>query len=104
MSGLIKFNLADHRKYFDRVMQECHRSPSAVYARLIDDVRNDTTRLPQFFETAGRVIDIDQKRQKSLAYVAVLSKAERANALRRIRENVHVVDVVRIRVCTHTVY
>jgi len=42
------------------------------------------------------VIDIDQKRQKSLAYVSVLSKAERANALRRIRENVDVVDVVRI--------
>ena len=56
----------------------------AVYARLIDDIRNDTTRLPQFFETAGRVIDIDQKRQKSLAY-----------SLRRIRENIHVVNIVR---------
>ena len=42
------------------------------------------------------MIDIDQKRQKSLAYVSVLSKAERANALRRIRENDDVVDVVRI--------
>jgi len=94
--GLIKFNLADHRKYLDRIMEECHRSISAVYARLIDDIRNDTTRLSQFFETAGRVIDIDQKRQKSLAYVPVLSKGELANALRRIRENVHVVDIVHI--------
>ena len=93
--GLIKFDLADHRKYFDRLMEECHRSPSAVYARLIDDIRNDTTRLPQFFETAGRVIDIDQQRQKSLAYISVLGKAERANALRRIRENIHVVNIVR---------
>jgi hypothetical protein len=59
-------------------MEECRRSPSAVYARLIDDIRNDTTRLSQFFETAGRVIDIDQKRQKSLAYVSPLNKAERA--------------------------
>jgi hypothetical protein len=33
--GLIKFDLADHRKYFDRLMEECHRSPSAVYARLL---------------------------------------------------------------------
>jgi hypothetical protein len=41
------------------------------------------------------VIDIDQKRQKSLAYVSELSKADRVNALRRIRENVHVVDIVR---------
>lgn len=94
--GLIKFNLADHRKYFDRLMDECHRSPTAVYARLIDDIRNDTTRLPQFFETAGPVIDIDQKRQKSLAYVSELSKADRVNALRRIRENVHVIDIVRV--------
>jgi hypothetical protein len=62
----------------------------------IDDIRNDTTGLAQFFETAGRVIDIDQKRQKSLVYISALSKAERANALRRIRENIHVLDIVRI--------
>jgi hypothetical protein len=77
-------------------MEECRRSPSAAYARLIDDIRNDTTRLSQFFETAGRVIDIDQKRQKSLAYVSPLNKAERANALRRVRENINVLDIVRI--------
>jgi len=29
--GLIKFNLADYPKYHDRVMEECHRSISAVY-------------------------------------------------------------------------
>jgi hypothetical protein len=45
--------LADHRKYFDRLMDECHRSPTAVYARLIDDIRNDTTRLPQFLKLLG---------------------------------------------------
>ena len=56
-------------------MEECHRSSAALYARLIDDIRNDTTRLSQFFETAGRVIDIDQKREKSLAYVSESSKA-----------------------------
>src|SRR6478672_1733993 len=94
--GLIKFNLADHHYYFDRIMDECHRSTSAVYARLIDDMRNDIARLPQFFETAGRVIDIDQKRQKSLPYVSELNKDDRYNALRRIHENVHVLDIVRI--------
>jgi len=41
-------------------------------------------------------MDIDQKRQKSLADVSIVGKAERANALRRIRENVHVVDIVRV--------
>jgi hypothetical protein len=94
--GMIRFNLSDHRKYFERLMEECNRSPSAVYARLIDDIRNDTTRLSQFFETAGRVIDIDQKRQKSLAYISSLSKAEIVNAERRIRENAHVLQIVRI--------
>jgi hypothetical protein len=94
--GLIKFNLADYQKYYERLKAECHDSSAALYARLIDDIRNDTTRLAQFFETAGRVIDIDQKRQKSLAYIPDLNKAERVNALRRIRENVHVLDIVRI--------
>jgi hypothetical protein len=56
---------------------------------------NDSTRLSQFFETAGRVIDIDQKREKSLAYVSGLNNSEQYNALRRIRENAHVVDIVR---------
>ncbi|MFY9817967.1 MAG: hypothetical protein WA756_14285 [Pseudolabrys sp.] len=57
-------------------MSDWHRSPSSRYAKLIDDIRNDTTRLSQFFETAGRVMDIDQKRQKSLAYVSGLNKSE----------------------------
>ena len=93
--GLIKFNLADRRKYFDRLQSKWHDSPSALYATLIDDIRNDTTRLSQFFETAGRVIDIDQKRQKSLTFVSSLNRAEQYNAVRRIRENAHVVAIVR---------
>ena len=61
---------------------------------MIDDIRNDTTRLSQFFETAGRVMDIDQKQQKSLANVSGLDKKEWINAKRRIRENAHVVEIV----------
>lgn len=94
--GMIRYNLSDYVKYFERLQAECHNSTTALYARLIDDIRNDTTRLSQFFETAGRVIDIDQKRQKSLAYVSGLSKGEEVNAIRRIRENEHVVAIVRI--------
>ena len=81
---------ADHRGKFDRTAYATHlfgsryRSPSARYARLIDDIRDDTTRLPQFFETAARVLDIDQKRKKSLAFVSDLSDHERNEALRRI--------------------
>jgi hypothetical protein len=93
--GARRTNVIDRQKYYDRLMEECHRSSAALYARLIDDIRNDTTRLAQFFETAGRVIDIDQKREKSLAYVSEISKRDRANALRRVRENAHVVEIVR---------
>ncbi len=71
------------------------RSPSARYSRLMDDVRNDITSLPEFFETATRVIDIDQKRQKSLALISALSPAERKNAELRMRENASIVALTR---------
>ena len=51
--------------------------------------------MPQFFETAARVLDIDQKRQKSLAYVSGLSPTERKNAELRMRENAAIVALVR---------
>ena len=92
--GLVRYNIADRRKYFQRLMSDDYRSSAARYSKLIEDVRNDTTRLSQFFETAGRVIDMDQKRLKSLEYVSALSKGEVVNAKRRIRENAHVVDIV----------
>lgn len=93
---------SDHHKGFDRtayasrLISKYFRSASTRYARLIEDIRNDTTRLPQFFETAARVIDIDQKRRKSLVYVSELSKSERDQALKRIRENRSVVSQVRL--------
>lgn len=71
------------------------RSPSVRYARLMDDVRNDMTQLPQFFETATRVLDIDQKRQKSMALVSAISPVERKNAERRMRENAAIVTLTR---------
>ena len=92
---------ADHRGRFEPTAYATHlfgsryRSPSARYARLIDDIRNDNTRLPQFFETAARVIDIDQKRRKSMAYVSGLSARERNEALRRIYTNASLVSLVR---------
>jgi hypothetical protein len=81
--------------YANYLLSAAFRSPSARYAQLIDDVRNDTTRLPQFFETAGRVLDMDRKRRKSLAYVSALGDGERLNAARRIEENARIVAVVR---------
>jgi hypothetical protein len=92
---------SDHRTEFDRsayagrLMSSRFRSPSARYAQLTDDIHNDVTRLPQFFETAARVLDIDRKRRKSLTYVSNLPPIERDNALQRIRENESLVSLVR---------
>jgi hypothetical protein len=76
-------------------LSEHDRSPASRYARLTDDVRNDITQVPQFFETGTRVLDIDQKRKKSLAYVLGVSPAERNNAELRMRENAAIVAMVR---------
>jgi len=92
---------AAYRGRFDRTAYATHlfgsryRSPSARYARMIEDIRDDNVRLPQFFETAARVIDIDQKRRKSLAYVSSLSTHERNEVLRRIDSNASIVSMVR---------
>jgi hypothetical protein len=85
----------DRAAYANNLISKRFRSPTARYAQLTEDIRNDTTRLPQFFETAGRVLDVDQKRRKSLAYVSELSKSERENAQRRVRENASIVSKVR---------
>jgi hypothetical protein len=84
----------DRTRYAAHLFEAGHRSPAVLYARITDDIRDDITRLPQFFETAARVIDIDQKRQKSLAYIPDLSPAERANAMLRVRENASVISLV----------
>jgi hypothetical protein len=85
----------DRSAYANRLMSSRYRSPSARYSQLTDDIRNDVTRIPQFSETAGRVLDIDHKRRKSLAYVSDLSRMERDNATRRMRENASIVSLVR---------
>jgi hypothetical protein len=84
----------DRTQYATHLFDAGHRSPAVLYSRITDDIRDDMTRLPQFFETAGRVVDIDQKRQKSLGYIPDLSPAERADAMRRVRENASVISLV----------
>lgn len=92
---------ANHRVPFDRTAYTAHlfgderRTATSRYAVLQDDIENDTTRLPQFFETAARVLDIDGKRRKSMFYVSSLSESERTNALRRMDENASIVAMVR---------
>lgn len=40
------------------------------------------------------MVDTDQKRQKSMGFVSGLSKKEHENAVCRMRENVHVIEIV----------
>lgn len=87
----------DPTDYATHLLADRRRSPSARYSRLMDDIRDDTTRLPQFFETATRVLDIDGKRRQSLAYISGLSEHERNEALRRTNENAAIVALVRTR-------
>ena len=73
--------------YYAHLMGEFHRSSIARYNQLIDDMRNDIVRIDPFFQAARRVIDVDQRRQKSMEYVADLNPPERTSALARVGEN-----------------
>lgn len=85
-AGLYRIGMS-RDAYAANLLSTRYRSAAARYAQLIDDVRNDLDRMPAFFETAARVLDLDRKREKSLSLVSHTNPGERANALRRIREN-----------------
>ena len=57
-------------------------------------MRDDITRFEPFFATATRVIDLDRKRNASLAHVSELSPRERADAVARMEENTLIVHWV----------
>jgi hypothetical protein len=84
----------DRTAYAANLLSSAYRSATARYAKLIEDIRNDTTRLPQFFETAARVADIDAKRRKSFAYIPTISEYELVNAKRRMKENAGIIAMV----------
>jgi len=84
----------DPTAYAAWLMNAYVRSEIALYARLNDDIRNDVLRIEQLVPVARRVLDMDRKREQSLAYIAVLSGPEIANARARIGENILVVGWV----------
>jgi hypothetical protein len=77
----------DYAAYAAKLLSAPYRSASARYAQLIDDIRNDLGRIAPFVETGYRVVDLDRKREKSLAFVSGLTVDEAANAAARVREN-----------------
>lgn len=77
----------DRSAYASRLFQTAYRSQTGRYSKLIEDIRNDVTRLEPFFASARIVSDMDRKREKSLNYVSGLTGEELQNTQTRIREN-----------------
>jgi hypothetical protein len=94
--GYVRYERARLKRseYATRLLTTPYRSQTARYNRLIEDIRADVTRLDPFYATARYVLDMDGKREKSLAYVSSLSKGDLANALQRIAENRAIVQWV----------
>jgi hypothetical protein len=67
------------------------RSPASRYAKLAEDIRNDSTRIGPFLQVATRTADMDSKRERSLQFVSALSAVEQQSAISRIRENALIV-------------
>ncbi|HEV3500609.1 MAG TPA: hypothetical protein VGZ92_09805 [Bradyrhizobium sp.] len=84
----------DRTAYGRTLIDEPHRSHSSRYAQLMEDVRDDITRFEPFFADAVRVIELDKKRNASLAHVSELSPRERADAVVRMQENSLIVQWV----------
>ena len=82
----------DRTAYGRLLIDEPHRSDASRYSQLIDDVRDDITRFEPFYATAGRVLELDRKRNASMAYVSDLSPRERADAVARMEENALIVQ------------
>jgi hypothetical protein len=76
----------DRTAYGRSLIDEPHRSHSSRYSQLIDDVRDDVTRFELFFGAAIRVMDLDRKRNATMAHIE-LSPRERADAVARMQEN-----------------
>jgi len=84
----------DRTMYGRTLIDEPHRSHSSRYAQLIEDVRNDITRFEPFFASAIRVIDLDRKRDATMARVSALSPREKDDAVARTQENSLIVQWV----------
>ena len=84
----------DHTAYGRMLLDEPHRSHASRYAQLMEDVRNDLTRIDPFLATAAAVADMDGKRGKSIGFLSDLSHRERGDATARMNENAIIVDWV----------
>jgi len=79
--------IVDPTRYYSALLAANYRSSAGRYNQLIDDIRDDVTRVGPFFDTAHRVVELDRKRKESMDLLPDISPADRANALARIGEN-----------------
>ena len=84
----------DHTAYGRMLLDEPHRSHASRYAQLMEDVRNDLTRIDPFLAVAAVVADMDGKRGKSIGFLSDLSRRERDDATARMNENAIIVEWV----------
>jgi hypothetical protein len=77
----------DRYAYANMLIGMPYASEAGRYSRLIDDVGSDYLLLGPFMVTACRVIDMDVRRARSLAYVQGFTEFEINNALARNNEN-----------------
>jgi hypothetical protein len=84
----------DRTAYGRALIDEPHRSDSSRYQQLIEDIRDDISRFELFYATAIPVLELDRKRNASLARITELSPRERADAIARMQENSLIVQWV----------
>jgi hypothetical protein len=84
----------DRTAYGRALIDEPHRSHASRYSQLIDDVRDDITRFELFYGGAIPVLELDRKRNATLAHISELSPRERADAAARMQENSLIVQWV----------
>jgi hypothetical protein len=73
--------------YAAHLLDTPYRSQTARYNKLIEDIRNDMNRLDPYYSMAHYVLDMDRKRQQSMAYVSRATPQDKANAVQRMKEN-----------------
>jgi hypothetical protein len=84
----------DRTSYGRLLIDEPHRSHSSRYAQLMEDVRDDLSRIEPFFQVATRVLDMDSRRNQGRAIVSDLSPRENDDAKSRMAENAMVIKWV----------
>ena len=77
--------------YYAHLQASFHRSSTARYSQLSDDIRNDIVSIDPFLVVARRVVDLDRRREAAMAHVTDLAPAEAFNAQARVGENALVI-------------